>query len=163
MPKCYFITNANPKSFNTIKLNAIAHKYVPKEEDIRLFQNQREMMRLKATNYNQQDIESFNRLINTPIVTATDIFFVFPDNYVIQGTFSFVETASDLYSYVRKFIHNPNENFYIEYNNEKIKEDNYMKVRSIADKSPLLMNVIFPIIYCKLKDEELDKYKVTVI
>ena len=163
MPKCYFITNANPKSFNTIKSNAIAHKYVPKEEDIRLFQNQREMMRLKATNYNQQDIESFNRLINTPIVTATDIFFVFPDNYVIQGTFSFVETASDLYSYVRKFIHNPNENFYIEYNNEKIKEDNYMKVRSIADKSPLLMNVIFPIIYCKLKDEELDKYKVTVI
>ena len=95
MPKCYFITNANPKSFNTIKSNAIAHKYVPKEEDIRLFQNQREMMRLKATNYNQQDIESFNRLINTPIVTATDIFFVFPDNYVIQGTFSFVETASN--------------------------------------------------------------------
>ena len=42
MPKCYFIANVNSKAFDTIKSNATVHKYIPKEEDIKL---------LKVKNY----------------------------------------------------------------------------------------------------------------
>lgn len=161
MSKCYFLSNPNNYQ-NLEKKNYRVHQYIPKDEDIQLFQSQQELMRKKENNDNKQDIEELKKLINTAITVGHDIFFVFPDNYVLQGTFCLHESTSELYNFIRKFIHNPKETFYLKYLDTKINETKE-SINSLNLRFPLKFDVVFPIIYCKLKDEEIEKMKVNII
>lgn len=161
MPKCYYL--ANSKNYQTLQKKYYKpHQYIPKDEDIQLFQNQKELMRKKENEGNKHDVEELQRLINTAITVGHDIFFVFPDNYVLQGTFCLHESTSELYNFIRKFIHNPRETFYLKYLNSKINETQE-SINSLKLGFPLRFDVVFPIIYCKLKDEEIEKLKVNII
>ena len=161
MPKCYFM--AKPLLYDSIvKEYSVKHKYIPKEEDIHLFQNQKKIITQRQLTNNSEDVDKFYKLINTPIIVAKDFFFVFPDYFIIQGTFCFNESIKDLYNFVRRFLHNSNEKFYLVYKQEKVSE-NDLKLSELQIDFQTCFEVVFPVIYGKLKEEELDKLKVNFI
>ena len=161
MPKCYFM--AKPLLYDSIvKEYSVKHKYIPKEEDIHLFQNQKKIITQRQFTNNSEDVDKFYKLINTPIIVAKDFFFVFPDYFIIQGTFCFNESIKDLYNFVRRFLHNSNEKFYLVYKQEKVSE-NDLKLSELQIDYQTCFEVVFPVIYGKLKEEELDKLKVNFI
>ena len=65
MPKCYFM--AKPLLYDSIvKEYSVKHKYIPKEEDIHLFQNQKKIITQRQFTNNSEDVDKFYKLINTP-------------------------------------------------------------------------------------------------
>ena len=161
MPKCYFMVK--PLLYDIIvKEYSVKHKYIPKEEDITLFQNQKQIITQRQANNSKENIDKFYKLINTPIFVAKDCFFIFPDYYIIQGTFCFNESIKDLYNFVRRFLHSSKENFYLVYKQEKVTENDLKLSKLIVDHQTCF-EVVFPVIYCKLKEDELDKLKVSLI
>ena len=61
-----------------------------------------------------------------------------------------------------RFLHNSNEKFYLVYKQEKVSE-NDLKLSELQIDYQTCFEVVFPVIYGKLKEEELDKLKVNFI
>ena len=161
MPKCYFMVK--PLLYDIIvKEYSVKHKYIPKDEDITLFQNQKQIIKQRQNNTNNELIDKFYKLINTPIIVAKDCFFIFPDYFIIQGTFCFNESIKELYKFVRRYLHNSKEKFYLVYKQEKVAE-NDLRLSELRIDHQTCFEVVFPVMYCKLKEEELDKLKVQLI
>ena len=164
LPKCYFLTN---QSYIKVLQNMKnVHKYIPKQQDKELLKSQQQLIKDNNSTSNNKFCKEFENLLKEPIIVAGDFFFQFPDNYVIKGTFSVNETITDLYNFTRQYIHNPNENFNLLYGEQNyiLKEsDTQIQNCECGNNYPIILKVFFPVIYCKLKESELNKMKVNLI
>ena len=55
----------------------------------------------------------FEKLINTPIYTKSDIRFRFPDGTLLEGSFALYETIGDIYAFIGSLLKNNEEKFTI--------------------------------------------------
>ena len=55
----------------------------------------------------------FEKLINTPIYTKSDIRFRFPDGTLLEGSFALYETIGDIYAFIGSLLKNNKEKFKI--------------------------------------------------
>jgi hypothetical protein len=55
----------------------------------------------------------FEKLINTPIYTKSDIRFRFPDGTLLEGSFALYETIGDIYAFIGSLLKNNKEKFTI--------------------------------------------------
>jgi hypothetical protein len=156
-PQCYFLQNMSQMDELVDKYSE-KHYYILSENDE---EHTKYIKYLIDKNKNNNDIKEIKELTNLnekPITIRGDVFFIFPDKYILRGTFNLSELRIKLFDFVREYIKKPNETFNLyNINENKMIIENKINLLSSKYNFPLVTKVSFPVIYCKLQENKLNK------
>ena len=158
-PKCFFLTTL--KNLQKL-LNKYSVQHIYRENNPHYLDYIRNAILTQTNNGNIKESNKLKNLIESPIITQGDCYFIFPDKYVIKGVFCLYEKVIEMYKFIRSFLSNPNENCIIYYNGNKI-DLFYEEILSLNFTFPASFKVTFPIRYCGLSDDELNKFNVNLV
>ena len=159
--KCYYFTNISKLSSKLTETQNIV-EYFSSDSESKEMENKIRQLQANQNTVNKEETIELIQWMRSPIFVGADFYFSFPDKFVLKATFGLKETVSSLYEFVKYYIHNPREKFYLSITNRKIESSN-KKIGSMDFKFPVVFDVVFPIIYCKLNNEELNKLTVDVV
>ena len=113
-------------------------------------------------NKNSKEFNELKKLNEKKILIKGDVFFIFPDKYVLKGTFNLNEMKTKLFDFVREYLKKPNEKFNLYNINENNKIINENKINLLSSKFvfPLAIKVNFPVFYCNLDEKKINKLTV---
>ena len=99
------------------------------------------------------------QLMKTPIYVKSDIRLKFPNELILQGSFALYETIGDIYSFIRNYLKNKNDNFNIS-TTPPLKR--YLKMEQTISNEKLYPNLLM---YVNFEEEfsGLDEEKVKSI
>ena len=158
-PKCFFLTSLKNIQ-NLFKKYSSPHQY--KENNSSYHDFIRNVIFNQTNDLNRKESNKLSELIDSPIITQGDCFFIFPDKYVIKGIFCLYEKVSDMYDYIKNYLNNKRENFSLYLNNNQIDLMN----EDILDMNfnfPVAFKVVFPKKYSGLNENELNQLGVSLV
>ena len=115
-------------------------------------------------NKNSKEIVELKKLNEKKILIKGDVFFVFPDKYILKGTFNLIELRTKLFDFVREYLKKPNEKFNLYNIDDHHKLVNENKINLLASKFdfPLTLKVDFPVFYCNLQENKINDLTVKI-
>ena len=158
-PKCFFLTSIKNVE-NLLKKYSTSHQY--KENNYSYNDFIRNVIYNQTNDLNRKESNKLRELIDLPIITQGDCFFIFPDKYVIKGIFCLYEKVSEMYDYIRHYLNNLHENFHLYLNNNQIDLMNE-DILSMNFNFPVAFKVVFPKKYSGLNENELNKLGVSLV
>ncbi len=159
-PKCFFLTSL--KNIQTLlKKYSIAH--IHKENDPNYLDYISNVIRNQTNETNKNESNKLKKLMETPIITQGDCYFVFPDKYVIKGVFCLYETIMNMYDFVKIYLNNKNEKFVLYLNNNNKIDLMNADILSMNFNFPIAFKVVFTNKYSGLSEKELNKLNVNLI
>ena len=159
-PKCFFLTSL--KNIQTLlKKYSIAH--IHKENDNNYIDYISNAITNQTNESNKNESNKLKKLMETPIVTQGDCYFVFPDKYVIKGIFCLYEKISNMYDFIKFFLNNKNEKFILYLNNNQKIDLMNADILSMNFNFPIAFKVVFTNKYTGLSDKELNNLNVNLV
>lgn len=114
-PKFYKLENnySINRIINTINSNE--ESLISNSEDDKLvYKNSMALLKQKQNDrFTLKSRTRFENLMKTPIYVKSDIRLKFPDEHMLQGTFALNEKIENIYSFIREYLNNPQEEFSI--------------------------------------------------
>ena len=132
-PRCFFLTNMK----NIEKLiQKYSFKHIYKENDRNYIDFITQIINNQTNEYNKIESNNLKTLIESPIIIQGDIFFIFPNRYILKGCFCLYEKVKDLYDFVLYYLNNKKDQFILYFNNNKI---------DLINTDIMMLNLSFPI------------------
>lgn len=163
-PKSYQLTTSFTMNNVIVQMNQKASEDEVNEEDKKILKKQIELIKSKENDrFTLKSRNSFEILIKTPIYLKSDIRLVFPDNYIVEVSFGLKETIGDIYSFIRQYLANPENQFTISTTPPPKKYNQlHQTIKELKLYPKVLMYVNFESTYNKLKEEEILKIKAKI-
>ena len=159
-PKCFFLTSL--KNIQTLlKKYSIVH--IHKENDPNYIDYISNVINNQTNETNKKESNKLKQLMETPIVTQGDCYFVFPDKYVIKGIFCLYEKIMNMYDFIKFYLNNKNEKFILYLNNNNKIDLMNADILSMNFNFPIAFKVVFTNKYSGLSEKELNKLNVNLI
>jgi hypothetical protein len=157
-PSCFFLTNI--KNIDKL-LKKYSIQYIYQEKDSNHIKSISQIINMQTNENNKNESNKLKKLIETPIITKGDIYFIFPDKYIIKTTFCLYEKVKDLYQFVKNYLNNPKNSFML-YNNNNVIDLMNTDIMMLNLSFPLTLKITFKNTYNGLKENELNKLTVNV-
>ena len=157
-PSCFFLTNI--KNIDKL-LNKYSIQHIYQEKDSNHFESIFKIINIQTNEYNKKESNKLKKLIENPIITKGDIYFIFPDKYVIKTTFCLYEKVKDLYQFVKNYLNNSKDSFRL-YNNNNIIDLMNTDIMGLNLSFPIPLKVNFKKEYNGLNENELNKLTINV-
>ena len=157
-PSCFFLTNI--KNIDKL-LKKYSIQYIYQEKDSNHIKSISQIINMQTNESNKNESNKLKKLIETPIITKGDIYFIFPDKYIIKTTFCLYEKVKDLYQFVKNYLNNPKNSFML-YNNNNVIDLMNTDIMMLNLSFPLTLKITFKNTYNGLKENELNKLTVNV-
>ena len=158
-PKCFYLTSL--KNVQTLfKKYSTSHQF--KENNSSYHDFIRNVIYNQTNDLNRKESNKLREIIDSPIITQGDCFFIFPDKYVIKGIFCLYEKVSDLYDYIKNYLNNKSENFALYLNNNEVDLMNE-DILTMNFNFPVAFKVVFRKKYSGLNENELNKLGVSLV
>ena len=157
-PSCFFLTNI--KNIDKLLKKYSIH-YIYQEKDSNHIKSISQIINMQTNESNKNESNKLKKLIETPIITKGDIYFIFPDKYIIKTTFCLYEKVKDLYQFVKNYLNNPKNSFML-YNNNNVIDLMNTDIMMLNLSFPLTLKITFKNTYNGLKENELNKLTVNV-
>ena len=157
-PSCFFITNIKNID-KLLKKYSVQHIY--QEKDPNHIETLSKIINIQTNEYNKNESNKLKKLIENPIITKGDIYFIFPDKYVIKTTFCLYEKVKDLYQFIQNYLNSSKDSFRL-YNNNNIIDLMNLDIMELNLSFPIPLNVTFKNAYNGLKENELNNLTINV-
>ena len=136
-------------------------KHIYKENDRNYIDFITQIINNQTNEYNKIESNNLKTLIESPIIIQGDIFFIFPNRYILKGCFCLYEKVKDLYDFVLYYLNNKKDQFILYFNDNKIDLMN-TEIMMLNLSFPISLKVNFFRKYNGLIENELNKLTVNV-